>query len=136
MGRPRQISNIQVPPRLKGFIPIGYYKDQSEPVVLHIDENEAIHLLDYEGLPQIEAAKIMNISRPTLTRIYQRARNKIAIAFTEARQILIEGGKVIFNGRWYECERCNCKFNNLHEQAMAYCPLCNSLNIHHIEEEI
>lgn len=134
MPRPRQVSKVQIPPRVKGFIPIGYYKDQSEPVQLNIEEFEVIRLLDYEGLSQIEAAKIMQISRPTLTRIYERARNKVATALTEAHQILIEGGNAIFNGEWYQCERCDARFNNPGHYTIAKCPLCDSTNFYHLEE--
>lgn len=134
MPRPRQVSKVQIPPRVKGFIPVGYYKNQSEPVQLNIEEYEAIRLLDYEGLSQVEAAKIMQISRPTLTRIYERARRKVATALTEAQQIVIEGGNAIFNGDWFECERCNCKFNNPSNVAIIKCPLCNSINIQNMED--
>lgn len=134
MARPRQVSKVQIPPRVKGFIPVGYYKDQSEPVQLNIEEYEAIRLLDYEGLSQVNAARIMQISRPTLTRIYERARKKVASALTEARQMVIEGGNAIFNGNWYECEKCNSIFNNPGEQAIMVCPLCGSGNIQYKED--
>ncbi|MDA3930229.1 MAG: DUF134 domain-containing protein [Prolixibacteraceae bacterium] len=134
MPRPRQISKVQIPPRVRGFIPVGYYKDQSEPVQLNIEEYEAIRLLDYEGLSQVEASHLMQISRPTLTRIYERARKKIATALTEAHQIVIEGGNAIFNGSWFECERCNCKFNNPNELPVQSCPVCESFNLHHLED--
>jgi uncharacterized protein len=134
MARPRQVSKVQIPPRVKGFIPVGYYKDQSEPVQLNIEEYEAIRLLDYEGLSQEGAAKIMQISRPTLTRIYERARKKVATVLTEAHQLIIEGGNAIFNGNWYECDKCNSTFNSPEESAVKVCPLCGSGNIQHKEE--
>lgn len=134
MPRPRQVSKVQIPPRVRGFIPIGYYKDQSDPVQLNIEEYEVIRLLDYEGLSQLDASVLMQVSRPTLTRIYERARKKIASAITEARQITLEGGSAVFNGNWYECERCNCKFNQVKEEAVSACPLCNSQSIQHIVE--
>lgn len=134
MPRPRQVSRVQMPPRVKGFIPVGYYKDQSDPVQLNIEEYEVIRLLDYEGLSQVNAAKIMQISRPTLTRIYERARKKVATALTEAHQLIIEGGNSIFNGNWYECEKCNSKFNNPGESPVTACPLCGSGNIQHMED--
>ncbi|MFA9391810.1 MAG: DUF134 domain-containing protein [Prolixibacteraceae bacterium] len=134
MPRPRQISKVQMPPRVKGFIPLGYYKNQTDPVLLNIEEYEAIRLLDYEGLSQVEASVLMQISRPTLTRIYERARKKVATALTEARQILIEGGNSIFNGNWYLCEKCDSKFNNPHDTEFSKCPLCESPNIQHLED--
>ena len=126
MSRPRNNSTIQIPPRVRGFIPVGYYADESEPLYLNIEEFEAIRLLDYEDQDQINAAKIMGISRPTLTRIYERARKKIAKALTESHQILIEGGKAIFNGEWQLCLSCNCRFNNPLKTTINNCPLCTS----------
>jgi uncharacterized protein len=74
----------------------------------------------------------MNVSRPTLTRIYERARNKMAIALTEVRQVLIEGGNAIFGEDWYECQSCFSRFNAPEIQAVNDCPLCNSQIINQI----
>ncbi len=65
-------------------------------VSLLFDEYEAIRLLDYEGMNQDQAALQMNISRPTLTRIYEKARKTIAQALVEGNMIVIEGGNVQF----------------------------------------
>ncbi len=132
MARPRNNSTVQIPPRVKGFIPIGYYADETDPIHLNIEEFESIRLLDYEDQDQINAANIMGISRPTLTRIYERARKKIATALTESHQILIEGGKAIFNGDWQLCLKCNCKFNNPLNTLLNKCPLCSSDEIEQI----
>ena len=133
MARPRQQSTIQIPPRVKGFIPIGFYGDESEPVQLNMEEFEAIRLLDYEHLSQIEASGYMNISRPTLTRIYDRARKKIAEALTESHQLLIEGGTGIFEGYWYACNHCNSRFNSPRGFALNTCVLCDNTDVHQIE---
>lgn len=134
MSRPRQLSKVQLPLRVKGFIPMGYYRNQSDPVMLNIEEFEAIRLLDYEGLMQMEAAQMMGISRPTITRIYRRARKKIALSITEARQMIIEGGAAFFDSDWYGCEKCDSKFNNLRNSLAGKCPLCDSNHIYHLEE--
>ena len=126
MPRPRRSSKIQIPPRVKGFQPFGNYSDESDPVQLHIEEYEAIRLLDYEQLSQEEAAKIMEISRPTLTRIYERARNKIAIAITEAQALYIGGGSAIYGSNWYQCKACECRFNDPNGVEQLICPLCSS----------
>lgn len=63
-------------------------------MTLTLDEYEAMNLLDYQGLGQEEAAVLMEISRPTVTRIYAGARKKIAQALTEGLAIQIEGGPV------------------------------------------
>ena len=47
---------------------------------LNSDEIEALFLMDYQNLYQEDAAKKMNISRPTLSRIIKNARKKVATA--------------------------------------------------------
>lgn len=133
MARPRNISNIQIPPRVNAFIPIGYYSDASEEISLNVEEYEVIRLLDYEGLTQAEAAEIMKLSRPTLTRIYERARFKVATFLTEARKLKIEGGKGVFSSGWLECNECACRFNNPHKEQLTTCVLCSSNNIQLIQ---
>lgn len=75
-------------------------------VSLLYDEYEAIRLLDYEGMNQDQAAVQMNVSRPTMTRIYEKARKTIAQALVEGKMIVIEGGNVQFEKQWFRCKRC------------------------------
>jgi len=63
---------------------------------LLFDEYEVVRLLDYEGKQQSEAAELMMVSRPTLTRIYMEARRKIATAIVEGCQLRITGGNTDF----------------------------------------
>ena len=84
MARPRQISKIQSPPRVKGFMPLGHYTQEPERIVmLHLEEYEAIRLLDYEHLSQEEASGFMQVSRPTLTRIYERRITSYNVCYTK-----------------------------------------------------
>ena len=106
MPRPKQFRKIVSPPLMTGFKPFGIPRAQLEEVVLHYDEYEAIRLLDYEGLMQEQAAEKMNVSRPTLTRIYESARKSIAKAFVEGKMIVIEGGNVDFGRQWFRCRKC------------------------------
>jgi len=107
MPRPKQCRRIVSPPIMKGFKPIGIPRSQIEDVILQYDEYEALRLLDYEGLVQEEAAEKMNVSRPTLTRIYDNARKIIAKAFVEGKAIVIDGGNVDFGRLWFRCNKCN-----------------------------
>ena len=132
MARPRNNSCIQVPPRIKGFVPLGYYANESDPIQLNIEEFESIRLLDYENQSQLEASSVMGVSRPTLTRIYERARKKVAKALTESHQILIEGGKAVYSDEWFTCFKCECKFNNPLKEEVKNCPLCSSNKIENI----
>ena len=106
MPRPKQNRKVTSPPLMLGYKPFGIPRSQLESVIIHYDEFEAIRLLDYEGLMQEQAAERMNVSRPTLTRIYEQARRSIAKAFIEGKMILIEGGNVEFSSEWFRCKRC------------------------------
>ncbi len=129
MPRPRQESKIQIPPRISGFIPLGYYSKETEPIKMNLEEYEVIRLLDYENLSQEQAAIIMEISRPTLTRIYERARKKIAKTLVESHKLVLEGGTAIFDRGWFECQNCKSFFNNYSETEPEVCPLCSKGNI-------
>jgi len=106
MARPKQERKICNPPLMQGFKPYGIQRNASSSLSLLFDEYEAIRLLDYEGMNQEQAAEKMNVSRPTLTRIYEKARKTIATAFVEGKMILIEGGNVQFEKQWFRCKRC------------------------------
>lgn len=107
MPRPKQFRSISLPPKMLGFKPFGIPRSELEIVTLSYDEYETIRLLDYEGLMQEQAAERMNVSRPTLTRIYENARKTIANAFIEGKMILIGGGNVDFGKEWFRCRKCH-----------------------------
>ncbi|OIP83028.1 MAG: hypothetical protein AUK44_06180 [Porphyromonadaceae bacterium CG2_30_38_12] len=107
MPRPIQFRTIATPPIMKGFKPFGIPRTELESVMLTYDEYETIRLLDYEGLMQEQAAERMHVSRPTLTRIYEKARRAIAKAFVEGKMIVIEGGNVDFGRAWFRCRKCH-----------------------------
>jgi rubrerythrin len=72
----------------------------------------------------------MDVSRPTLTRIYAKARAKIADALVTGKQIIIEGGKIYFDSEWYKGNGCNCLFNQPEKSTTPEkCPLCGGGNI-------
>lgn len=122
MARTRNNRVVLQPPRIKGFHPIGNYRQEMAVTNLFLEEYESIRLLDYDALSQVEAAQIMQVSRPTLTRIYQSARNKIAKALVEGTMIKIEGGHAIFSDDWNDCSQCNCRFKINNQNN---CPLCH-----------
>ena len=115
---------IQKAPNFGGFKPFGVQKDNPCEVSLNIEEYEALKLCDYELLTHAEASVLMNVSRPTFTRVYESARRKIAKALVEACTICFEGGKVIFDMVWYKCHRCKITFTIPEGQAKE-CPLCH-----------
>ncbi len=97
MGRGKQLRKIHSTPIAAGFRPFGRCCNRSACVELLFDEYEALRLLDYEGKQQSEAADLMRVSRPTLTRIYMETRKKIATAIVEGRRLSITGGNANFS---------------------------------------
>lgn len=132
MPRPKRKRIILNPPAMEGFKPFGIPMSNLDPVVLLYEEYESIRLTDYEGLTQAEAAEKMNVSRPTLTRIYEKARRTIAQAFVEGKAIFIEGGDYHSDEFWYRCE--NCFKINISEKKLLHCTYCNADTLRPLNE--
>jgi predicted DNA-binding protein (UPF0251 family) len=129
MPRPKRRRKINMPPHFRGFMPIGL-QEESNPIILDYEEYESIRLCDFELFGQFEASQIMEISRPTFSRIYESARRKVAAAFINGRPIIFEGGKVYFDSEWFSCNNCGCFFNNTNKDCkVESCSLCGSENI-------
>lgn len=128
--RPRKILS---PPPIKGFKPYGVdpmVKSSVDSVNLLFEEYEALRLIDYDRLNHHQASVMMNVSRPTFTRIYAAALQKVAAAFVEGRQISIEGGKIYFDSDWHQCNSCESYFSHPHKHIpIKECPLCGSEDI-------
>ena len=92
MARPQKRRCICSVPQTAGFSPKGGDPDGS--VNLTYDEYEVIRLLDHLQLTQEECATRMAVSRPTVTRIYEEARRKIADMLVNGRALTISGGDV------------------------------------------
>ena len=106
MARPQKNRKICCPPRMNGFKPYGIPLYKIENIRLTFEEYESMRLVNYEMLSQEQAAEQMNVSRPTLTRIYNKAIKIIAKAFVEGKAIEIEGGNYEFDKDWYRCRKC------------------------------
>ena len=94
MSRPIRCRRIEQLPTYRSFSP-----DDVEPVesiIMSLDEFETLRLLDNEGLTQESCASKMNISRTTVTAIYDRARRKVAQALVNGKRLMIMGGKCEF----------------------------------------
>lgn len=126
--RRTNLRKLLEPPKIKGYKPFGSeISPTNEPVYLLFEEYEALKLCDYDRMNHHQASELMNVSRPTFTRIYASVRQKLATAFVEGRTISIEGGKVYFDSSWYSCNSCRCHFNNPDaSNTIECCPLCGS----------
>jgi len=102
MPRPKLDRIISDTPVVEGFRPIGIQISDQEPVMLLFEEYESIRLMDYEGLNQEQSSQLMDVSRPTFTRIYEKARRAVAKAFVEGKPLFIEGGN------YHTCNESKC----------------------------
>lgn len=138
MPRPVRHRRMQRPPLIKGFKPYGGQLRSKEKVVLLMEEYEAIRLMDFEMLTQLEGAKLMDVSRPTFTRIYDSARKKIGKALVLSMQLEIDGGNVQLEGNWFVCDKCKAVFDLKEGEKVddMFCPHCQSPNFESINDQL
>ncbi len=118
MPRPPHCRRIEQNPSIIDFGPLGVVENPLGPVVITIDEFEALRLADFLGLYQEQAAQRMGVSRPTFSRIVDSARHKVAEALVSGRRLRIEGGIVAPFAtdacpRKRRCLRCRWRENDL-----------------------
>ena len=87
--RPKKTRWIKCSPAERFFKPNA---KNEKAIILTLDEFEAVRLLDYERLSQVQAAKEMHVHRSTVSRIVSSARQKIAQALVDIKALKIEGG--------------------------------------------
>ncbi|MDD5282139.1 MAG: DUF134 domain-containing protein [Candidatus Omnitrophica bacterium] len=90
--RPKKTRWIKCAPDERCFKPRCKPLSKLQGVYLSLDEFEAIRLADLVGLKQIDASRLMHISRPTFSRIVALARKKVADGLVNIKVIRIEGG--------------------------------------------
>lgn len=90
--RPKKTRWVKCEPGERCFKPRCRPLSKLEGVSLSLDEFEAIRLADFEELKQVDAARLMHVSRPTFSRIIASARKKVADGLVNIKAIKIEGG--------------------------------------------
>lgn len=79
-------------------------------VILTVDEYEVIRLIDLEKMTHEQCAKQMEISRTTVTEIYESAREKLADSIVNGKQLVISGGNYRVCDGFTVCDcRKNCR---------------------------
>ncbi|AHC15662.1 DUF134 domain-containing protein [Salinispira pacifica] len=73
----------------RNFKPSGVPSYSLERISLDLDEFEAVRLCDHEGKSQIEAARIMEISRGTVQRLLESGRWKITEILLHNHELVI-----------------------------------------------
>jgi len=86
-GRFPKPVNIPVPAKINSFTP--HPEIGAEEIMLEQAEIEALRLVDLEGLSQEQAGMQMGVSRGTIWRFLQSAREKVARALTEGRPLIV-----------------------------------------------
>ena len=91
VGRPKKTRHVQKEPNTRQFSPRGQ-RGRPGYNQLKVEELEAIRLSDHMGLKQAEAAKYMDISQQTFSRILRNARKCLAEALVLGLIIKVNGG--------------------------------------------
>lgn len=126
MPRPKRNRIIISPPACGGFKPVGTSVTERNGINMTLEEYESIRLCDYEMMNHHEASELMQVSRATFARIYESARRKVALAFTEALPLNFSGGDFTINQKWWECTTCGSLFTENAMFAENHCALCSS----------
>ena len=90
MPRPPWCRRICGVPQVDTFYPNEC--ENTEPILLTLDEYEVIRLVDLEQQTHEQCAAQMNISRSTVQEIYESTRSKIAACLVHGKPLHITGG--------------------------------------------
>ncbi len=132
---PRQTKEgiVKEPPKIQGMKPIGVPGKLLEQIILSINEYEAIRLCDYENFDHQTSAEKMGVSRPTFTRLIDKAHKKIAESIVGVKDLIIEGGNYSFTKHLIRCLECGI-VSTIKKTEIEYncCPECESTNVVHL----
>lgn len=135
MPRPSKCRAVSEHPGERIFRPSGFEGPGENPVTMSFDEFEAIRLADLEGLYQEDAARLMQVSRPTFSNILASARKKLGEMLVQGRSLTVTGGNIMVTSeeRRFGCASCG------HQWAVPFgtgrpgaCPSCSGENIHRL----
>lgn len=120
---------VNQPPNFQYFKPGGIPRRLLKSMTLTVDEYEAIRLADYQGLEHLQAAAEMAISRPTFTRLIEKARHKIAQAIVDGMELIVEGGNIEFANTLHRCRDCGEEQILPVREHITDCTECGSENV-------
>ncbi len=110
MPRPKKCRRVCGLPGCNEFGPAVRSQGAAAPVLMSVEEYEAIRLIDYQGCTQAECSEYMCVARTTAQFIYNSARKKLACALVEGRPLRIEGGSYqLCEGAAEHCPRHGCR---------------------------
>ncbi|MBD3179340.1 MAG: DUF134 domain-containing protein [Candidatus Latescibacteria bacterium] len=126
MPRRKKYRTIANPPIYERFKPVGVRARGLVRTEITLDEYEAIRLADGAGLSHAAAARKMEISRSTFTRLIARARGKVADFLINGRLLCVAGGCVHFRRNIIRCLDCGFDLVIDIGESPAECPGCGS----------
>jgi predicted DNA-binding protein (UPF0251 family) len=110
MARPPKKRYVKHRLTYRNFGPINpefQCEDESNTVILTIDQLEAMRLADLEGMSHNEAAEYMKVSRQTFGRIIEQARQLVTLSLINGKFLRIESDSNIeFIDREVKCIEC------------------------------
>ena len=111
MARPRKWRKVCCMPENNRFGPLGIRWPAASPVIMAVDEYEAVRLIDLEGMTQEACAEKMHVARTTVQAIYTAARKKIADSLVNGKVLFIDGGDYkLCNGGDTRCTGGGCRW--------------------------
>lgn len=117
MPRTKNDRKLSFTPKYTKFAPIEV--ESSDTIALLAEEIEALYLIDLRDLYQDDAAKLIEISRPTLARIIKSARKKIALCLLMGKSIQFIKEETPFTVAF--CANEKEVYNNLHSKNKFIC---------------
>lgn len=90
MARPTRCRRVCAEPECRSFIPQA--ASGTDTVILSVDEYEVLRLVDYEKRTHKQCAAQMEISRTTVTEIYESARFKLSDSLVNGKSLVVAGG--------------------------------------------
>lgn len=114
MARPVRCRKVCFEPKYDRFSPCE--TEKAEEILLTVDEFETIRLIDHEKKTHEQCARQMEVSRTTVTEMYERARRKIADHIVNGKTLRISGGHyALCDGSARRC--CGKKCNKVNQAA-------------------
>jgi uncharacterized protein len=128
MPRPKKWRIVSSIPTIKVFGPLGTNVEETELVMMSVEEYESIRLMDLDGLDQNECAKKMMVARSTFQRIYTSAKKKMANCVVNGKVLKVEGGNYTLNICKMFCSNCGYEWEEKFEEIdeNIKCPNCGT----------
>ncbi len=109
----------------------------TEPILLNLEEYEAVRLYHYKKLPQSECAEMICVSQPTFSRILRSGLEKLAQALVEDKDFEIIGGHVSYED-WFAwaCWECDNEWQTEPGPLPKLCPKYQATSVYKLKKMV